>query len=131
MLSTMTFLGWPAWSPFVAAIKCLTGPGAKRGAWEETTQGKAGGEPEGNGEPVVKGEGEVAERRGWSGETVEPEHSPTVSATPIAPSTPADDTPPPEASPYNRQQPGFPSGRIDGEDIAPPPFSEAEGDAAV
>jgi len=82
-------------------------------------------ELEDNGELIV--EGEVNEREDRSGETID---SLMVSAAPIAPSAPADDTPPPEASPDNKQQFGFPSGRIDGEGIAPSPFLE-EGDVAV
>jgi hypothetical protein len=84
MLSTMTLLGWPEYSPLVAAIKCLTGPGTKIEALEGAARGRAGREGGDNREVAVEREGK-ADKRNWSGETVESAHSPMVSAAPTAP----------------------------------------------
>jgi hypothetical protein len=85
-----------------------------------------GGETgEGNGEVIAEKGSEADERKDWSEETVETECSPVVSAVPAAPqAAPVDDTPPPKVLPDDRQQSGIPSGRFDGEGIAPSPFSE-------
>lgn len=97
--------------------------------WEESTEGRTGREGQDNGEVVV-GEGEVDEKRDWSGETAKSEHSPMVSVAPTTPPALADDTPPSRVFPDNRRQSGIPSSRFDGEGITPSPFLDG-GDVAV
>lgn len=58
----MTLLGWPEWLPLTGAIKCLTGPGIKMEAQEETARGRAEGEDDDR-EARVQGEGEVEGRK--------------------------------------------------------------------
>jgi len=69
-------------------------------------------EPEDNGELIVEGEGKVNERESQVCRNYQTKAL-TNGLRGIC-YAPTDDTPPPEASPHNRQQSGFPSGRIDG-----------------